>query len=223
MATKDRLETHVLYTIIFSHYNEKARWAFDYYGITYLQHALLPVLHRLTVQPVPAQGKTSEAEPKPSSCTTPRLVVLDEQQRPKRVLGESSEIVEYLSTTYASPERPCLYNSCGADKAGHVRELEARYDKVLGVAARAYFYNDLLVAGRWQTLLPFAMLGFHNGVGILQACLWFLFAPLFMDFLPVVLGAKARTQEQWAELCREEFRTASDGWSPSSLAAFSPG
>lgn len=37
-------EKYHLITIVFSHYNEKARWGLDYFGIPYTESAYLPLV-----------------------------------------------------------------------------------------------------------------------------------------------------------------------------------
>lgn len=45
----DMRSTMHLYTIRFSHYNEKARWVMDRFGVPYVEHPYMPILHMLPI------------------------------------------------------------------------------------------------------------------------------------------------------------------------------
>ena len=147
-------QTHLLLSIAFSHYNEKARWAFAYYGVPYTHHLLLPGLHVFSVKPFvdrQISAKSSSKQPqetrtKSSPYSTPCLVVYKDDHHSTEIqesFHESHDILQYLSTHFSTPERPNLYRSCGPEQEATVVALERRYDESLGVAARNYVYRDI--------------------------------------------------------------------------------
>jgi glutathione S-transferase len=161
---------HLLLSIAFSHYNEKARWAFAYYGIPYTHHLLLPGFHVFSVKPAVERPTTSasikRSNARTSPHSTPCLVVYgDDLKDVQESLHESHDILRYLSDHFSAPERVNLYESCGAAQEDKVNALEKHYDEVLGRAARMYGYGDILVLNKWRALIPFALLGLREPRG----------------------------------------------------------
>ena len=205
--------THLLLSIAFSHCNEKARWAFAYYGIPYTHHLLLPCFHVFSVKqaierPTSTSTKLSNARISPHS--TPRLVIYcDNLTEVQEQLYDSHDILRYLSDHFSTSERVNLYESCGTAHEDKVNALEKHYDEVLGVAARNYVYYDLLVLNKWRAMFPFALLGFTNRVGILQSMLWFALSPLLGPLLFSSMKYTAETHKAAMQTCRVEFEDAS--------------
>jgi glutathione S-transferase len=112
----------VLITIPISHFCEKARWALDRSGISYVERPHLQVFHWAAVRRA-GGGKTA-----------PVLV------RGDRVLADSAEIVEEASAE-APPERRLFPDDPGA--AAEVRDLQRDFDTNLGPHGRRWMYHGL--------------------------------------------------------------------------------
>lgn len=220
METSASPNNHLLLSIAFSHYVEKARWALAYYHIPYTQHLLLPVFHVFSVKSILAHCPDAALTKPPQSSpfSTPLLVVYESfstssSSSPptiRRAFQSSHDILVYLSSIFSTLAHPSLYTSCGADQADKVSSLEEHYDSILGVAARKYVYYDMLVLNKYRALLPFATVGFANGVGWLQAVLWFVWSPLIGRLLVSrVVKASAKEHGEVMERLREEFGAAS--------------
>ena len=112
-----------LITIPPSHYCEKARWALDYLGVPYREEGHPPLLHRWAV--ARAGGHR----------TTPVLVAGD------MVLSDSTDILQYLDTTYVEGWRPYPHDSQLRVQA---EEMEELFDTHLGPHTRRIAYYHLL-------------------------------------------------------------------------------
>jgi glutathione S-transferase len=112
----------VLITIPISHYCEKARWALDRAGLSYVERPHLQVFHWAAVRRA-GGGKTA-----------PVLV------RGDRVLADSADIVEEASAE-APPERRLFPDDPGA--AAEVRDLQLDFDTNLGPHGRRWMYHSL--------------------------------------------------------------------------------
>jgi glutathione S-transferase len=111
-----------LITIPISHYCEKARWALDWAGVSYLERPHIQGFHRVAVRR--AGGGT----------TAPVLACGD------RVLAESAEIVQEADDL-ASPDRRLYPEDPAA--AAEVRTLEEDFDARLGPHGRRWMYDEL--------------------------------------------------------------------------------
>jgi glutathione S-transferase len=211
MQTPATPNNHLLLAIPFSHYNEKARWAFAYYGVPYSQQLLLPVFHILSLRTVANRSPSKTHKQGHSSpYSTPCLVVsTGSPPTTDKTFHDSHDILVYLSENFSCPVHPHLYTCCGVDQADQIRGLEKRYDEVLGIATRSFAYYEIVVLNRWRALLPFALLGFTNGVGLLQSMLWFLWSPLIGKLLVSKLGSTPKHHRSMMEICRAEFECAS--------------
>jgi glutathione S-transferase len=112
-----------LITIPPSHYCEKARWALDYLGVPYREEGHPPLLHWWAV--ARAGGHR----------TTPVLVAGD------TVLSDSTDILQYLDTTYVEGWRPYPRDSQLRVEA---EEMEELFDTRLGPHTRRIAYYHLL-------------------------------------------------------------------------------
>jgi len=112
-----------LITIPPSHYCEKARWALDYLGVPYREEGHPPLLHRWAV--ARAGGRR----------TTPVLVAGD------TVLSDSTDILQYLDTTFVEDWRPYPHDSQLRVEA---EEMEELFDTHLGPHTRRIAYYHLL-------------------------------------------------------------------------------
>jgi glutathione S-transferase len=112
----------VLITIPISHFCEKARWALDRSGLSYVERPHLQVFHWAAVRRA-GGGKTA-----------PVLV------RGDRVLADSADIVEQASAE-APPGRRLFPDDPGA--AAEVRDLQLDFDTNLGPHGRRWMYHGL--------------------------------------------------------------------------------
>jgi len=204
--------THHLLSIAFSHFNEKARWAFSYYRVPYTHQLLLPWLHMFTTKAIVDKEvcTRSSRDTRSSPFSTPCLAVYDGSGKQlQESFHDSHDILVYLSENFSTPEIPNLYTSCGAEKEEEVFSLEKRFDEVLGRAVIDFAYHDVLVVNNWRAMLPFACIGFKNRVGVLQSLMWFGLSPLLGKMITAAVGITSESYEAALETCREEFRYAS--------------
>ncbi len=82
---------HKLITIPFSHYNEKARWALDYFGVEFEESKYMPVLHMPAVWWATKYAEDAGADRVSSRFSTPVLVCEDGQR-----ICDSGRILHYL-------------------------------------------------------------------------------------------------------------------------------
>lgn len=161
-----------LVTIPFSHFNERARWALNYFGQSLPERRYLPMFHFWGVWWA-TRGRHGKADANSSRFSTPVLVGDD------ICIADSGEIVRWADTTFSS-DATTLY------PAEHVAEIESFerevHDRIGGHARRiAYFQifssKTALVrlarenAGRWQNALfrpiaPLARLALRKRFGI---------------------------------------------------------
>ncbi len=113
-----------LWHLEISHYNEKARWAFDYKGVPYELKTALPGAHRLTALRV-TRGKHD------------RLPVAEIDGRR---IGDSTAIIAALEE--AHPE-PALYPADAAER-GSALELEDYFDEELAPRVRRFVWQHTL-------------------------------------------------------------------------------
>ena len=210
---EEHSQFYLLLSIALSHFNEKARWAFSYYRVPYAHRLVLPVLHILTVKPiVDSQVCTRESRDTASTpFSTPCLAVYDASSKKlQESLHDSHDILKYLSEKFSSSEHVNLYTSCGPEKESEIDGLEKHYDEVLGKAVIDFLFFDILVMNKWRAMLPFACIGFRNRVGVLQSLVWFGLSPLLGRMIISTLNITRDRYEKAMEICREEFRRASE-------------
>jgi glutathione S-transferase len=126
-----------LITFQISHYCEKARWAFDRTGLPYVEECHLPLLHRLKT--VPLRGRS-----------VPVLITETD------IFTDSADILKHVDTF--APAHLKLYPESTALRT-EVEELEAKFDRQLGVLIRqwGYFYalqKPGLTQGLWCEGVP---------------------------------------------------------------------
>ncbi|MCE9625271.1 MAG: glutathione S-transferase family protein [Deltaproteobacteria bacterium] len=111
-----------LYQFPVSHYCEKSRWALDFKGVPFEIVNLLPGFHLL---------KTRRMAPRTS------VPILDYEGK---ILQDSTNILEFLETTYPSPP---LFPDTAADRA-EALEWEEYCDEEVGKHLRRFMYHHLL-------------------------------------------------------------------------------
>ncbi len=150
-----------LVTIPFSHFNERARWALNYFGHSPPERRYLPMFHFWGVWRA-TRGRNGKADANSSRFSTP--VLLSDEV----CLADSAEIVRWADTTF-STEATTLY------PAEHRAEIEAFeqevHDRIGGHTRRiAYFYV-------FSSSAALAQLARDN-VGASQASMFRAAAPL---------------------------------------------
>lgn len=140
-----------LYTIKYSNYNEKARWALALSQTAYREHAYLPFLHMLPILWL-TKGKGT-ADKTSSPLSTPVLKKPDGE-----LVLSSSAILQSVSSSQVD-----LYWHPDA------AELETQLDNSLGVESRRLAYYYLLFRRDLIRQMAF------NNVGKVQASLYCLF------------------------------------------------
>lgn len=89
-----------LITIRPSHYNEKARWALDRFGLEFEEDSWMPVLHFAGTIPAALRHNQGQADRGSSRFSTPMLLT-DDPSAP--LLTDSSAIVRYASDRGGAP------------------------------------------------------------------------------------------------------------------------
>lgn len=217
MPPKEGSQTYLLLSIAFSHFNEKARWALAYYHVPYTYQLLLPWLHMFTVKPIVDSNVCNQEtrDTASSPFSTPCLAVYDASgTKLQESFHDSHDILVHLSEKFSGPEHVNLYKSCGPENVEEIHALEKRYDTGLGRAVVDFFYPDMVIVNKWRAMLPFALIGFNNRVGVLQSLMWFGLSPLLGKMITSVLDMTPDRYQKAMETCREEFRHASECESP---------
>jgi glutathione S-transferase len=119
---------HRLVTIRFSHFNEKARWALDRFGVPYHEEAYMPGIHAIGALRIAPRHGVGKSDRISTPLGTPILITDD-----GRCIRDSSRIVRYVSDRYAKPEQS-LYPD------PEVEALEERFSNRLGPHTRRYAY-----------------------------------------------------------------------------------
>ncbi len=120
-----------LVTIAFSHYNDKARWALQYFGVAFDEWACLPMFHMPAVLWA-SRGRLGAADRISSRFSTP-LLVTDEGER----LQDSSLIVRWLSDRYGD-ESTTLYPAAHREE---ILAFEQRMHDEVGPHTRRIAYG----------------------------------------------------------------------------------
>ncbi|KAF9926364.1 hypothetical protein FBU30_004028 [Linnemannia zychae] len=204
-----------LRSIAFSHYNEKARWALDYYKVPYIEYRSLPMCHMISMFKYRAKTRPENVES--TVFSTPHLTIepkeeikapLDKEMD-KVILDDSTKIIEYLSDQYAAPANsngkseasPNLYSNDETTRT-KIQTLEERFDTILGPHIRRILYYEILVqcpssVGR--------SMGQHDNAGSLQAWVWNLFFPIFAWILCKVLHIGEVSTSRSRDIVKREF------------------
>ena len=119
-----------LIAIPFSHYNEKARWALDYAGVSFFQRSFMPMFHL----PAVAWATRGVAGKKADRASSPFSTPVLKTDRGE-VLCDSRQIVRYVSDRFLQAS---LYPTRG------VSEWEERFHDELGPHTRRVAYDALL-------------------------------------------------------------------------------
>jgi len=177
-----------LITIPFSHFNERARWALDRLGATYVEQRYMPFFH------VPAVMRATRAwggrRDKHSTRYSTPVLVLDDG----RALCDSGEIVRWASDTLGTPETT-LYP---AEQRASIEAFEQRIHDRVGGHARRVAYAFVL---RVPSLLGRVA---ERNVSPRQARLFRVVEPLVVRVILDRLKVEARLATSLAKL-RDEL------------------
>lgn len=181
-----------LITIPFSHYNERARWALQRYGVRFVEHGYLPLFHFVGVATRVGLGG-GRADRASSRFSTPALVTDDGDR-----IRDSGQIVHYASDRFSTAETT-LYPE---GQRAEIEALERKAHDHIGPHVRRIVYFHLL------TDTPLLLRLVRESVGRLQAGAFRVLRPLMVLALrravgidePRALRSQQRLQEVVAEL-----------------------
>ena len=179
---------HQLYTIAFSHYCEKARWALDRSGEPYREHGYAPLSHLLGT--LPRGGRS-----------TPMLVTSNGER-----LTDSTDILLYLDRR--SPGS--LYPTDAAGRA-EVLALEDEIDEQIGPHARRLAYFAIFEDGGaplYAKLLRATMSGWQRRAAPVLARVG---RPLITRGLRIDAAGAARSRERLEEALEPIEARLADG------------
>jgi glutathione S-transferase len=176
-----------LVTLVFSHYNEKARWALDYCGIPYRETRLMPGFSQLGVL-VATRGRGGKADAVSSHLSTPVLFTDD-----GATLCDSTDIARWASSRVSGGGPGPLF----PDPA--VLELVEGFGRELGPHTR--------LVGYWHAFRsPTALRTLADAnVGRLQAIAAKALAPLGKALLQRGLGLSDERQQRSMDRVRAEL------------------
>lgn len=177
-----------LVTIAFSHYNEKARWGLDRFGVQYEQIRCMPMFHFPVVMWA-TRLRGGRTEHTSTRWSTPVLVT-DEGER----LCDSSTIVRWASDRFGTPETT-LYP---AEHRAEIEAFEQRMNDEVGPHTRRYAYYQVLRQ-------PGVLAGLaRDNVGGAQAAAFVAVSPLVRVVLRKALAIEPRRAEASLRRVREE-------------------
>jgi len=175
-----------LVTIPFSHFNEKARWALDRFGVAYRETRWMPLLHAPAVL-VATRGRHGRPDRVSTRFSTPVLVTGEGPP-----ICDSADIVRFVSERFAPPSES-LYPT------DEVAELEARFGADLGPHSRRVAYSVMLAQrGMLQRIAD-------NNVGRAQSLVFRALAPLVRRGVAKALRVVPDAVERSVERVRAEM------------------
>jgi glutathione S-transferase len=118
-----------LHQFLYSHFNEKARWALDFKNVPHQRRSYLPGPHRPAIQKLSGQGQT------PVLCLGPE------------VIAGSAQIIDTLEQKYPDP---ALYPA-DTQARENALTLQARFDADIGPAVRTALFSVLIKEGGYLT------------------------------------------------------------------------
>lgn len=183
-----------LTTIVFSHYNDKARWMLEACGHAFKEKSYLSFHHMLPVfclQRRFSQRKRRDNTGSPLS--TPALAVYDGKGKPLALLQDSTLIGRFAVARALHQGRTCTLLNPTAAAAGaaangdgkltedaQVAELEKRFHDRVGTAARVVAYGNLITTPSTMAALSW------NNAPFVMAVLHILMLPFIMVALTLV-------------------------------------
>lgn len=120
---------HTLITIPFSHYNEKARWALQRFGVPFRERAYMPVLHFAPVMIATRFGRDGKSDRASTRFSTPLLITEDGAR-----ITDSSDIVRWVCDRHADADTTLVPND-------EVLQIERELGEKLGPHSRRIGYG----------------------------------------------------------------------------------
>lgn len=177
-----------LVTISFSHYNERARWALQRFGVDFVEHRYLPMFHFFGV--LRHAGRRGGRADRASTRMSTPVLVTDDGER----IRDSGQIVRYASARYSSPDTT-LYPEGAADE---IEAFERRVHDHIGPHARRLAYHYLLANP------PLFSEIIRSNVGRMQATAFLALRPLMAWALRRALGIDDARAERSLQRIRQE-------------------
>ncbi|MEM7151525.1 MAG: glutathione S-transferase family protein [Myxococcota bacterium] len=178
-----------LVTIAFSHYNDRARWALQHFGVEFRESGYMPMFHVPGVIRAVGLGG-GRADRASTRFSTPILITDDGEH-----LRDSALIVRYLDDRFSTAETT-LYPP---EHEAEIVEIERRVSERIGPHARRVAYFHLLQ--RSDLMVAMA----RDNVGRIQATLFRVLRPLLTAALKLVLRIDPRRVESSMQVIREEI------------------
>jgi len=178
-----------LVTIVFSHYNEKARWGLDRFGVPYHQVRCMPMFHFPAVMWT-TRFRGGRSDHNSTRWSTPVLITDDGER-----LCDSSTIVRWVSDRFGTPETT-LYPD---EHRAEIEAFERRMNDKVGPHTRRYAYHHLL--GQPGLLAGLA----RDNVGPVQAAAFVAISPLVRVALRKALAIEPARAETSLQRVREEI------------------
>ncbi len=123
-----------LVTICFSHYNERARWAFAWHGVPFVERPNMPGFHFRAVKKVTG-GRGGEADGVSSRFSTPVL-----RRDDGSLLTDSAEILRWVDAEYGREEHRLYPEGLRAE----IEAFESSVEGKFGADTRRVAYLVLL-------------------------------------------------------------------------------
>jgi glutathione S-transferase len=163
-----------LITIRFSHYNEKARWACDYFQVCYNERPNLPILHMAPVYFATRKyNANNKADNISSSLSTPVLI----EKTSGTILCDSTDILRYLDGKYGSPDtnNNKVHTLYPSEYKSEIMNLEKRLHDRFGTNTRRMAHYYVLADPKLSKQIAFVNLGnslqsylYHYGYGFVK-------------------------------------------------------
>ncbi len=186
-----RNNVHKLITIAFSHYNEKARWALDRFGVRFHERPYMPLFHAIGVLAIAPRYGLGTPTKHSSRLATPVLVTDDDH-----CIRGSDAIMRYVSDRYANADSSLYPNEEAAS-------LAYEFTFELGPYTRRIAYLHLLADEHAIGDLADA------NVGARQAWLFRRAQPFVKRFVGRRLGVTADRAERALQRVRQSLATVS--------------
>ncbi len=162
---------HTLITIPFSHYNERARWGLQRFGIPFRERAYMPGFHVIPVLLATHFGRDGRADGASTKVSTPVLATEDGLR-----LCDSGDIVAWAcqqrgdSTMIPNEEVRTLSRELSESLGAHTRRVGygISFDgRAAATIARTTVGPAQALA--WRALQPIVVRGIHRGLGVFPA------------------------------------------------------
>lgn len=179
-------DNNVLVSIVFSHFNERGRWALDWAAIPYREVKRLPGFHVPAVikyNKLTNSKKTVDDNKISSPMGTPLLAILDPDGKGGRAIQDSGLIVLHAESKRG--DKPSLFPTDPAELE-LCNQLCKRFHDEVGPALRTIVYAELFKL-KWASFKTYVQMASRN-VGLGQTIGWTLLYPLVNIMLSRAFG-----------------------------------